>query len=238
MLQKCAESVGLEVRSNPFANAYKLQKHLIKAPNPVIFDVGAHIGQTYLLYRKLFPAAKLFAFEPYPASFTKLNQSVGSDSATLTFQLALSDNDGQVPLHVNAADATSSLLPTHPAAAGNWGSGLLETSQIVNVRCRTLDSLSSELDLKHIDILKIDVQGSELAVLHGANKLLTRKEISLLYCEVIVATTYKGQDKLHDYLRFMESLDYRLIDFFNPVRRDGRLLQFDLMYAAPALLES
>lgn len=42
--------------------------------------------------------------------------------------------------------------------------------------------------------------------------------------------TYKGQYKLHEYLSRLDSLGYKFIDFFNPVRSDDSLIQADAIF--------
>jgi len=46
----------------------------------------------------------------------------------------------------------------------------------------------------------MDVQGAEFSVLEGANDMLASQKISLIYTELIMCPTYKGQHKLHEYL--------------------------------------
>ena len=54
-------------------------RHLVKRETPVILDVGAHIGQTSARFRTLFPNARIHAFEPSPAAFTRLSAAVAGD---------------------------------------------------------------------------------------------------------------------------------------------------------------
>ncbi|MGE0799219.1 MAG: FkbM family methyltransferase [Lautropia sp.] len=235
LLKKGAESIGLELRANRFSNPFKLQQRLIGAASPLIFDVGAHVGLTCKAYRELFPDARVYAFEPFPESHSKLVRTVAEDAGITVFQLALSDSCGHRTFHVNPAEATNSLLPTDPSASRVWGAGLLESQGTIEVESQTLDAFCSERGIVSIDILKIDVQGAEYAVLQGARALLQARAIGLVYFEVILAATYRGQHRLHEYLQLMDSHDYCLLDYFNPVRKDGRLLQFDLLFAAPAI---
>jgi FkbM family methyltransferase len=47
---------------------------LITTSSPVIFDVGANVGQSIDLFRYMFPDAKLFLFEPGEIAFTALRE--------------------------------------------------------------------------------------------------------------------------------------------------------------------
>jgi hypothetical protein len=54
---------------------------------------------------------------------------------------------------------------------------------------------------------------------------------------MITAPTYVGQRKLHEYLAFFESQNYELFDFYNSVRKDGRLIQSDNIMVSSVFLE-
>lgn len=236
-LKDWAAGIGLEIRANANVDAFRVKQRLLRTAAPVIFDVGAHVGQTSLEYRRRFPRARLFAFEPFPPSYAKLQTALALDPDASAFALAFSDKVGSQVLHVNPAEATNSLLPTDPAASRIWGTGLLESHDRVEVTTSTIDDFCTTRSLDRIDILKLDVQGAEFSVLRGAAASLAAGRIGLVYLEVIVAATYEGQHGLHEYLQLMDGVGYQWVDLFNPLRGAGRLLQFDLLFAAPALLQ-
>ena len=66
--------------------------------------------------------------------------------------------------------------------------------------------------------------------------MLREQAIDVVYMEMIVAPTYVGQRELHDYLSFFRAHGYVLFDFYNPVRKHGRLLQTDNLLVADAFL--
>ena len=236
-LKEIAARFGLELRANANVDPFRVKQRLVAAATPVIFDVGAHVGQTSLEYRRHFPRARLLAFEPFPPSYAKLQDALAGDAEAEAIPLAFSDSIGSQTLHVNPAEATNSLLATDPTAAQTWGTGLLESHDHVTVATSTIDEFCRIRSLAQIDILKLDVQGAEFAVLSGAASMLAERRIGLVYLEVIVAATYAGQRRPHEYLQWMEEAGYQWVDLFNPLRGAGRLLQFDLLFAAPALLK-
>lgn len=75
--------------------------------------------------------------------------------------MALSDADGEAEFHLGQASGWHSLYADAPKRSG----------EKIVVQTRTLDSLAAEMDLK-IDAIKIDVEGAELAALHGAAQAL------------------------------------------------------------------
>lgn len=132
---------------------------------------------------------------------------------------------------------TNSLLATDCRAAKYWGPDLLDTDGQLDVETATIDAFCDEASIGHIDILKLDVQGAEYAVLKGAERMLDRHSIGVVYLEIIVAPTYSGQKSLQDYLALFASRGYELFDCYNPVRWRGRLLQTDNIFVSQAILD-
>lgn len=216
--------------------AFVWQRRLVRNEEPLIADVGAHRGETAELYRAAFPKATIHCFEPFPTSHEELSRRVAKDPRVHAHRVALGAAQGQATLNANRSSATNSLLRSDERSTTYWGSGLLDTDSRVDVPLTTLDAFCAEQSIAHLDILKLDVQGTEYEVLAGAGELLRKHAIDLVYMEMIMAPTYVGQHELHDYLAAFRNLGYVLFDFYNPVRRNGRLLQTDnLLVAEPFL---
>jgi FkbM family methyltransferase len=119
------------------------------------WDVGAGVGYYGLLVTALIPGAKVTAFEPLPAHAAaitrhwRLNGRPDRDLAILP--LAASDRDGQARF-----------------VAVHYGSHLATDRQAGDLVVRTapLAPLLARLGVP-VDLMKIDVQGAELAVLQG-----------------------------------------------------------------------
>lgn len=227
-MQKALDSFGFQlIRS---MDCFAVQAALTAAKEPVIFDVGAADGGVAKIYRERFPQASIHCFEPFPAAFARLKQALGSAPRTFCHAIALSDRQGSALLNANVSAATSSLLPTDARGASFWGGGLLDTTAQVTVETNTVDAFCAAAGIAHIDILKLDVQGFEYAVLQGGRRMLESQQVGLVYTELIMCPTYQGQRKLHEYLSFFDAVGYELVDFFNPVRRRGQLLQADAVF--------
>ena len=222
-------SHGITTSQSPI-DAFTVQSNLIATKEPVIFDVGAHLGEVAKTYRTRFPVASIHCFEPSPQSFQELRRRAERDLRTSCHQIALSDRKGKALLNENASSATNSLLTTDSRGSSFWGEGLLETTARTEVPTTTLDTFCGENRIPHIDILKLDVQAAEFSVLVGAADMLASQRISLVYCELIMCPTYYDQHKLHEYLALLDSRGYELLDFFNPVRRGSQLLQTDVIF--------
>lgn len=238
-IKALAMASGYEIRrATPTYLPYDAQKLLVTKPAPVIMDVGANVGSVSQIYRRLFPLAEIYAFEPSPDAFAKLAGLAESDDHMSPFQVALSDKRGELTLHVNASQATNSLLPTEPEIATYWGGGVigapaLATQGQIAIKAETLDLFCDEHGIEGIDILKIDAQGSELGVLRGAEGLFQRGAVGLVFLEILTAPTYVSQPQLSQYFSFFERHNMALYNVFDIAHRgEGRLVQFDAIFIA------
>ena len=133
-----------------------------------VVDVGAHTGEWALCARAAFgPDATLHCFEPHPDTFAVLERRIGAEPGTCCHRLALGDEAGVASLHSEAASPVFSSL--HADAFGAPGHEVTRTDE---VEVETLDAVAGKIGLSRIELLKVDVEGHELAVLKGARGLL------------------------------------------------------------------
>lgn len=59
----------------------------------------------------------------------------------------------------------------------------MHPATIRNVECETLDGLCDRLTIDHIDVLKVDTEGHEMAVLQGAARMLAAHRVQFVYLE-------------------------------------------------------
>ena len=178
------EDVGaFEARNAEARRAWDLERrlaHVVRAPAPVVLDVGAHEGQSNRLFRRLFPDATLWSFEPDPETFARLEAGVDPALPGGCERVALSDRDGTATFHRNSISHTSSLLARSAtsrdsidlARARAAGVPAAPSSERFEVPVRRLDGWCAARGLAAVDLLKVDVQGAEVAVLAGAAGIL------------------------------------------------------------------
>ena len=77
-LRYLLDRLPLVPRETPTERA--ILRHHIKGKVPLILDVGANLGSSVAFYRRLFPNARVIAFEPDPETFRRLSQRHGSAS--------------------------------------------------------------------------------------------------------------------------------------------------------------
>lgn len=138
-------------------------------PGSVAVDVGANAGMvTWLLSRR---AGRVVAVEPNPALAAKLRRDFAGEAVEVA-ECALSDAAGEGTLLVPSADGVE--LDGRASLEADANGGL--DVRPVEVPVRTLDGLG----LRDVGFVKIDVEGHEMSVLRGAERLLAEQAPSLL----------------------------------------------------------
>lgn len=160
--------------------AHLIRKFLPRrlSATPVIFDVGANIGDYTALLRNQFPGAQIHAFEPNPEAFAQL-KAQQSDS-TLCLPIGFSNARGQVDLFQASGTASSQHASVYRDVIGTLHA---QTARAIPVQMETLDDYLAERKLERVDFLKIDTEGNELAVLHGARRALAERRIGIIQFE-------------------------------------------------------
>lgn len=143
--------------------SYEHQKQALFArfvrPGDVVLDVGAHVGYYTLLSSVLSGAAgHVVAFEPLPANVVYLRRHLALNSVP---NVAV----------IEAAVCDTSALATF-LEAPSTSMGVLDPAGALMVRTVALDDMVASGDIGTVHVIKIDVEGSEVAVLAGASRLL------------------------------------------------------------------
>ncbi len=134
------------------------------------FDVGANIGLYSLGLSTLSPKGRVFAFEPSPhaVEFLKTNLRRNRADNVNAFATALADHEGTVSFH----DVPFFTAGSFTADDEGWLQSDAVGSNLVRVPCTTLDAFVEDYGVDRVDVVKIDVEGAELAVLQGATRTL------------------------------------------------------------------
>ena len=153
----------------------QLVQRLIK-PGMVVIDVGAHAGYYTLLAAKgVGPAGKVYAFEPEPNNHALLlkNIELNRYSNIVAEKKAVSDRVGCSVLYLTALDNGRHSIYQH---------GLPERGSVA-VETITLDAFLESRGWPRVNLVKIDVEGAEMAVLAGMGQLLQKSDALNLIVE-------------------------------------------------------
>ena len=181
------------------------------APGDAAVDVGANKGAyLYWMRRAVGPGGSVIAFEPQPGLARYLEDMrarMAWDNVSIR-DCALSDSSGRRVLHVPGWENSpgASLEALEPAGvAGN-------AERDREVAVDTLDRQLEDAERPRIALVKVDVEGHELAVFRGAERILSSSRPALLFeCE---ARHLSGRSP-HEVFAFLKGLGYRGA-FFSP----------------------
>ncbi len=159
---------------------------------PVAFDVGANVGDYATLVERYVPDASIYAFEPARVTYKELIRHVAEAEASniKPYNIGFSDSERAVDLFsytvegqkVSLLSSIDCRLPTQVVD--------VRTDASEKIEVQTIDRFCITEAIDRIDFLKLDVEGHELSVLRGANRLLSAGLISLIQFEFGPANIY------------------------------------------------
>lgn len=184
-------------------------------PGMCVVDVGANEGLFTLFFRKrVGPGGRVIALEPSERELIHLkrNLRINRFLDVDVIPLAVGDHVGRARLSLaEAGHAGHNALGT-PAAP--WVSVVDQ----VEVEVSTLDTLSDARNWPRIDLIKMDIEGSELRALRGADRLLARDRPMLLLEAEQESLSLRGAS-FSELLSWLAARKYRAMDFS---KTDGR----------------
>lgn len=165
-----------------------------------VVDVGANIGVISLLAASR-SAKKVYAFEPDARVYSSLVENVEYNQALGTIEtwpVALSNKNGRITFAPSATTETSHIAQT--AEKGK------------SVPSQTLDSFFSKKRVKQAQLVKIDVEGAEMLVLQGAQRILSEQRIDCLSLELNSKNTEYGSS--HEaIIELLRAHKYKVLEF-------------------------
>lgn len=168
-----------------------LKKHLLEKfrDQPItIFDVGANVGEYSLLLNKIFPLAKIYAFEPSPVTCETLKNKTTSINNIYSFCTGLGAAPSKMEIFTYKNDKTSehaSIIKDVMVTLHN--SDDVESYQVDII---SLDNFCDSHAIQKIHFLKIDTEGFELEVLKGAVNLIHNHAIEIIQFEFNEMNTF------------------------------------------------
>jgi len=202
----------------------------LRASGPVSYvDVGASVGSVARSVDAHYGVRRGILVEPQPARCLELTRRFPGPQFSV-HQCALSDQETTCEMEVLEWDYSSSILPVRRDLPNVSTVLDLSIRERINCRVTTLDTIMIEAQLaENVDLLKIDVQGAELLVLHGAEQTLPR--VRFVLTEVSFTPLYEGSCVLAEVYDLLSARGFRLLSLQEGFRgTDGELLQCDALF--------
>jgi FkbM family methyltransferase len=177
-------------------------------PGAVTLDIGANVGVYTLLFAHLAgPAGRVLAFEPTAFAFAKLEENLRANPAlagqvTALRALLVASPDERGPERVASSWPLSGGAPVDPVHRGRL-------MPVDGAEVLTLDAALARLAPPRVDLVKLDVDGHETAVLLGGLASLAAFRPVLLF-EVAPAIQDDAGRGLSSLVDLLARIDYAL----------------------------
>ena len=169
---------GFGVNGGFAASGERASFEFVKRTNPLLVDVGGHRGEYTKLFLARFPAGRAIVFEPSATNVAHFRSDFAGASNVTVVQAAIGQRSERAVLYMDADGSALASLTKRRLEHYNIDFALTE-----NIEVRTLDAVAEAHDVDYIDLLKIDVEGHEINVLKGADKLLSESAIGAIQFE-------------------------------------------------------
>ena len=210
------------------SNEFDFFKKIFGTDKITIFDVGANRGVKITEFLKLFPSSLIYAFEPYTPLIKELEKQFLNNPNIRLFNIGISDKKKEMVFNVNKGVDTSSFLTSNKTGLNS--DKQVHTIEQVILPLDTLDQIVLNEKIEKINILKLDIQGSELNALRGAEKLLGESRIDIIFTEAYFIKQYIDQPLFYEIASYLQGFGYLLQDIYNPIYGKGKLAWCDAIF--------
>ncbi len=216
----------------------KIIQNSVISERPTIFDIGGHKGQSINYLTELFPSSIIYSFEPDPDSFKVISKKK-SDQIKV-FNYAISDKVGHASFFKNRISHTNSLYRINLESKDSIRATKErktkkstfsdEINHKIIVNTMTLEKFVLENRIENIDLLKIDVQGSEEDVLRGGIKVFNR--VNSIIVEISLYDFYEKSCNFIDIEKILVPAGFSLFSILDISRNpmNGRTDWVETLY--------
>jgi len=185
------------LRENPHERAERDFLKFIAKTGMTAVDVGGNYGYAAVAVANFIgESGRLYCFEPIPEYFDILESNIAANKLenTEAFQYAVGRRAGHVHLHKNGG-STRVIAKKEPGS--------------VNADMISLDKFCRSRNIDKLDLLNMDCEGSELAVLQGAKGILADNKVRM-FLEIHHGFLADRRQSVQDIVAFLKGLAYNV----------------------------
>jgi len=180
----------------------------------LVIDIGANDGRYVSEIREAGWRGQIASFEPQPAAFKRLQESLAGDPQWKGYQLGLGSENTTLRMNVYEMDVLSSFLQKIET---------LENSQTIEVPVKRPDEILDEvLSGRKRPFVKMDTQGFEMEIIKGFGD--RTKDVIGWQLEMCIEPLYQNQPRMEEIIAAMRALGFSLWRVL-PGFRDSKTFQ-------------
>lgn len=195
-------------------------------------DAGAHKGDWTQALLDTFQPQRVIAVECEPRLVDPLRARFRNAPAIIVVDAALAEGEGTTRFHQLRHPASSSLLKPREEVVQEFLEHSWDEIGIVDVKTIGYDQLIAQEE--DVSILKLDIQGSEMAMLSASRQGLDKTKCVIL--EVTFTPHYEGDSGFPELHQLMTNRGFGLYRLSAPYNRGGRILFADAVYVREEIL--
>jgi FkbM family methyltransferase len=214
----------------------KVIRKILQKENPIILEIGSHIGLDTLKFLNEFTDITIYCFEPDPRCILVFKQII-NDQRCILIEAAVSNVDGKGYLHLSGGWPHMYKDPTDWIyGSGNWNASSTIKKPIshssrypwlifdkkVEVTTIKLDTWIKYNNINSIDFVWADVQGAEKELIEGA--IETLKIIKYLYTEYGEVSPYPEAMTREETIELLERYKFEIVPEYSDQGKIGNLL--------------
>jgi FkbM family methyltransferase len=227
----------------------KLLENLINNDKPLIFDIGANIGDSINFFKSIWPNSIIHAFEPQKSCFEQLDDTASKyTGSVIVNKVGVGDlnsknvdfythelSKGLAGVHKINLESNDSIDFTQLRKAKSQtdlNDYLSKINNLEKIEIIKIEDyiLNNPLNGNYIDLLKIDTEGYEPEVLVGIGEEL--KNVKFILTEILFYDYYEKKLSFYDIERVIKKYGFELYEIFhiskNPM--NGRTDWVDVIY--------
>ena len=171
--------LGIYNYENQWASGERAFLHKTADKLDVAFDIGGNVGEYAKTIKRINRGCRVYCFEPHPLTYARLAE-VAKEHAFEAFNFGFGKENGMSKLYDYSNTPFSSHASIYPAVIKDIQKGVPVKYEI---EIRTIDAFVESHHIDHIDLLKIDTEGSEFDILLGASNTIAAGRVKLIQFE-------------------------------------------------------